>query len=136
MLTDPAVKAQVESMRATKWIADKVKEGYAVMVPFTIMWGTAQALATQAGIQIGGTKAADKEAMKAASSWPTPEAPIGAYIAEPGEAQAVVPGKPATAGITPALWALGIVAVIGGAAYAMTRTTRPRVGRSTMPSRL
>lgn len=129
--------AFLESLRADLWVAQKVSEGYAVMVPFSFLFDQAGALASETGLQLGATPASDKASMKAASDFPSPDAPLGAYVAEPGSMPK--PGlsvKTSQAGLTPLLWAAGVIAILGGGAYYLSKKSRGRVGGRTVPQRL
>jgi hypothetical protein len=130
--------ALLASMRADRWVEQKVREGYAVMVPFGFLFDPAGALASEAGLQLGATTATDKAAMVAASEFPSPDAPIGAYVAEPGAMPIPKPGgrvakAPSEAGLTPLLWAAGIIVLLGGGAYYLSKKSTPRVGGRAMP---
>lgn len=130
--------ALLASMRADRWVEQKVREGLAVMVPFSFLFDPEGAMASEAGLQLGATAATDKAAMVAASQFPSPEAPIGAYVAEPGAIALPKPGgmvaqAPGQAGITPLLWAAGVIVALGGTAYYLSQKRRGRVGGRAMP---
>jgi hypothetical protein len=116
-----AYAANLEAMRADRWAASKMLEGYAVYLPFAIMCPT-EALMSATGLRIGATPSADVEAMKAASVWPTPEMPIGAYLSTDTDKKAAT----SQASMTPALWALGIIAVVGVGAVMLTKKSKTR----------
>lgn len=120
---DPAYGATLEGMRASKWIADKVAEGFAIYAPFTILCPTEEILTSSIGLRIGATLATDRKQMAAASVWPTPEMPMGAYLVDPAAGGTLAVAK---SDVTVALWALGIVAAIGAGAYMVSRSRRGR----------
>ena len=130
--------ALLASMRADRWVEQKVREGYAVMVPFNFLFDAEGALASDTGLQLGATAATDKAAMVAASQFPSPDAPLGAYVAEPGAVTIPKPGGmvaqvPSEAGLTPLLWAAGIIVALGGTAYYLSKKRKPRVGGRAIP---
>lgn len=125
-----AYAANLEAMRADKWAASKILEGYAVYLPFALMCPT-EALSSPTGLRIGATPSADVEAMKAASVWPSAEMPIGAYLSTATDTKAAT----SKAGITTAMWAIGIVAAVGVGAVLLTKKSKTRTaGRPALGS--
>jgi hypothetical protein len=116
---DEGAKSTIALANARAWVDARVAQGYAVFVPYAVLWNTTEAMA--AGIQCFATPSTDKETMKTATA-----SLLGAYAIEPATAAAVAPTAEGAGWVKPMLIAGAVAGGLGLAVWGVKRVSKSR----------